>query len=472
MIRFVAVIDLGKTNSKVALVDTQQCVEVQVIKQAAAVNSESLYPSLDHQAIEAFLVDALQALSAAHTIDAITVTTHGATAALLNESGQLAMPVMDYEFTEIDQLRDEYDQHRPSFANTGSPSLPGGLNIGAQLYWQQKYHARQFEQCSTVLTWPQYWVHRLTGQRHNDVTSLGCHTDLYEPQQQQYSTLVVEQQWHTLMPPTRHSGKLSGSLTDTFANKLSLRSTTPVYTGIHDSNASLVPHLIAQTAPFSVVSTGTWFITMAIGGTSTPLDESRDTLINVNARGESVPSARFMGGRERERLQVTEPATDQAMNELLDGADTAAMLMPSVVKDTGPYPHASHQWYGSEISHNSSTHPPPHSSFHSSIHTCAVTLYLALMTHECLALIGADGPTYIEGPLAQDKHYAQMLAAVSNRPVLISESETGTSIGAAMLINPPKNAPDYTRIDLDAIQRDKLEKYAIKWKQRLARHVK
>ncbi len=460
MIRFVAVIDLGKTNSKVALVDTQQCVEVQVIKQAAAVSSESLYPSLDHHAIEAFLVDALKTLSATYTIDAITVTTHGATAALLNDSGQLAMPVMDYEFTEIDQLRDEYEQHRPSFAKTGSPSLPGGLNIGAQLYWQQKYHTSQFKQCSTVLTWPQYWVHRLTGQQHNDVTSLGCHTDLYEPQQQQYSTLVVDQQWHSLMPPTRHSGKLSGSLTDSFANMLSLPSATPVYTGIHDSNASLVPHLMAQTAPFSVVSTGTWFITMAIGGTNTQLDESKDTLINVNARGESVPSARFMGGRERENLHVMKPATDTAMDELLDSTDSAAMLMPSVVKNTGPYPHAPHQWLGSDVTNNSS------------LQTCAVTLYLALMTHECLALIGADGPTYIEGPLAQDKHYAQMLAAVSKRPVLISESETGTSIGAAMLINPPENAPDYTRVELDAMQRNKLEKYARRWKQQLARHIK
>lgn len=71
------------------------------------------------------------------------------------------------------------------------------------------------------------------------------------------------------------------------------------YTGIHDSNASLVPHLIAQTAPFTVLSTGTWFIAMAIGGDETVLDESKNTLINVNAFGDPVPSALFMGGRDR-----------------------------------------------------------------------------------------------------------------------------------------------------------------------------
>ena len=37
---------------------------------------------------------------------------------------------------------------------------------------------------------------------------------------------------------------------------------------------------------------------MAIGGRETALDPARDTLINVNALGDPVPSARFMGGRE------------------------------------------------------------------------------------------------------------------------------------------------------------------------------
>ena len=155
---------------------------------------------------------------------------------------------------------------------------------------------------------------------------------------------------------------------------------------------------------------------MAIGGAGTQLNESRDTLINVNAHGESVPSARFMGGRERDLLQVSEPATEKAMDQLLERIDTAVMLMPSVVADTGPYPQTTHQWLGQDVTTNPS------------IQTCAATLYLALMTHECLLLIGADGPTYIEGPLAHDRQYAQMLEAVSERPVLISNSETGTSL--------------------------------------------
>ncbi|MFK7858921.1 MAG: FGGY-family carbohydrate kinase [Granulosicoccus sp.] len=456
----VAVIDLGKTNSKVALVDTATATEVQLLTQAAVVNSETLYPSLDHAAIETFIIDALCVLAAHQTIDAITITTHGATAALINTAGRLVLPVIDYEFSGIDETRDAYNLLRPAFADTGSPALPGGLNIGAQLYWQQSRHPKQFADASTLLTWPQYWVHLLCGERHNDVTSLGCHSDLYEPRHQRYSSLVDSINLRSLMPATRHSGQLSGTLRASIAKSTGLRATTPVYTGIHDSNASLVPHLIARDTAYSVVSTGTWFIAMAIGGAPTSLDENKDTLLNVNARGRSVPSARFMGGRERELLGVSDVATDQAMNRLLDDKQLPTMLMPSMVTGTGPYPNSENQWVGTEAQDDK---PRLH---------CAVTLYLAMMTHECMLLIGSRGPTYIEGPLAHDKYYARMLAAVSQRPVFTSTSRTGTSVGAAMLISPPKQLPRYDLIELDETERHNLERYARSWREQLRVHTR
>jgi len=331
--------------------------------------------------------------------------------------------------------------------------------MGAQLYWQQQQYPSMFSQVSTILTWPQYWVHKLTGERCNDVSSLGCHTDLYEPQRRRYSSLVETQQWRSLMPPTKCSGQLSGTVSASIADRAGLAPTVPVYTGIHDSNASLVPHLIAQSTPFSVVSTGTWFIAMAIGGQRIALDGDRDTLINVNAQGESVPSARFMGGRERELLNISKPVTEQAMEQLLCSDARQTMLMPSVVSDTGPFPKLAKKWLGAKEGDNSSSQ------------ACAATLYLALMTHECLCLIGANGPTFIEGPLAQDPQYAQMLAAVSQRPVMISAAVTGTSVGAAMLISAPEKPPDYTAVKLNDEKQLMLERYAKLWKQQLAKHT-
>lgn len=265
--------------------------------------------------------------------------------------------------------------------------------------------------------------------------------------------------WEKLLPPTRHSGQLSGTLRPAIAARVDLPATTPVYTGIHDSNASLVPHLITQKAPFSVVSTGTWFIVMAIGEASKTLDETRDTLLNVNAQGNAVPSARFMGGRERELLETTSGSA-QAMDKLLNNSESPVMLMPSLVPGTGPYPSLSEQWIGDVGSTDAMQR------------SCAVTMYLALMTYECMQLIGSDGPTYIEGPLAGDQQFTCMLAAVSSRPVITSSSETGTSVGAAMLIQAPTKPPAHTVIDPDSVERHRLERYARLWQAQLCDHAK
>ena len=460
MIRYVAVIDLGKTNSKVALVDTQTAEEVNVVTQPSALNTTSAYPSLDHQAIKAFVIDSLAGLAAKHSLDAITVATHGATAALIDAAGELALPVVDYEAQEMDTLRAEYDKHRPHFKDTGSPALPGGLNIGAQLYWQQSIYPAQFAKATTFLTWPQYWVHWLTGKRHNDITSIAGHTDLYEPRTKRYSSLINDMGWTSLMPPVTHPGELSGALVEPLVKKLGLRQSIPVYTGIHDSNASLVPHLLSEHETFSVVSTGTWVIAMAIGGEPVELDETKDTVLNVNARGECVPSARYMGGRERDLLGVSSSASEDALVELLSIRSDPAMHMPAIVPGTGPYPNATACWVGTGVEQSK--------AFRDS----AIALYLALMTHESMQCIGSAGPTFVEGPLAHDDQFVQMLAAVSTRPVYISASQTGTSVGAAMLISPPLKPPAYELVSLASDRRHELVRYATLWQQRLHDHIK
>lgn len=458
MVRLVAVIDLGKTNTKVALVDTRTACEVEVITQPAATLYNSYYPSLDHESIEKFLVRALSQLSSVHNIDALTVTTHGATVALIDEEGGLALPVIDYECEAIDDTRAQYDKLRPSFSLTGSPSLPGGLNIGAQLYWQQTLFPKEFEKVKTVLTWPQYWVYRLTGQIHNDASSLGCHSDLYEPRKQQYSELVEKMGWGKLFPATKLSGSMSGFLTSRMAELTQLPVSTPVHCGIHDSNASLVPHLFGQTKPASVISTGTWFIVMSLGGAAVAMDEHRDTLLNVSAFGDCVPSARFMGGRERELLGVKTPGTEKIVDELLR-SPKPTFLLPAIVSGTGPYPNSMTRWVGSEI--------PMAGSAASG---CVVALYLALMTYECMKLVGCDGPTFVEGPLAHDVYFGQMLAALNKHPVFTSESETGTSVGAAMLVKQPETLPQYQEVLIDAKRRLELKQYAAQWTEKLSIH--
>ncbi len=93
--------------------------------------------------------------------------------------------------------------------------------------------------------------------------------------------LGIRDRFAAPVPP----GTILGPVLPEVARRTGLAPDTPVAAGIHDSNASLVPHLIDRHAPFGVVSTGTWVVVMAVGGRAVTLDPARDTLVNVNAMG-------------------------------------------------------------------------------------------------------------------------------------------------------------------------------------------
>ncbi|MSU89328.1 carbohydrate kinase [Rhodobacteraceae bacterium 2CG4] len=416
----VAVIDIGKTNAKVALVDTGTLAQVAVRTAANRVRPGPPYPHFDLDALWSFVLDALARLHAAHGIDAISVTTHGASAVLLDAEGGIAAPMLDYEHDGPDRLAKGYDAIRPPFARTGSPRLPGGLNLGAQLHWLLQTVPGIDERLHRVVTYPQYWSGRLTGDFRCELTSLGCHTDLWEPGANRYSALVAALGLADRMAPIARADAQLGPLLPQVAARTGLPADTPVACGIHDSNASLYPHLLARTPPFSIVSTGTWVVCMAVGGRRVTLDPARDTLINVAATGEPVPSARFMGGREFERILNRREVVPGARDiDAVIGAEV--MLLPGVEHGSGPFPHRAAEWRNAPA------------GLPEGQRAAAASFYLALMTATCLDLVGGSGEIVVEGPFGRNASYLDMLATATGRNVFSAGESTGTSAGAALL---------------------------------------
>jgi len=414
-----AVIDIGKTNAKVALVDLTTLSEVALRRMKNAPLRQAPYPHHDVEALWTFILNSLAALNREQRIDAISITTHGATGVLVSTSGDLALPVLDYEFDGPDRLAADYDAIRPPFAETGTPRLPLGLNLGAQFFWQQKRFPAEFAKAVAMLMYPQYWALRLTGIAANEVTSLGCHTDLWDPWDADFSSLVDHMGWRGLMAPLRPAKDRLGAILPALATRTGLDPQTPVFCGLHDSNASLLPHLLSDKPPFSVVSTGTWVVSMAVGGRQVALDPARDTLVNVNALGAPVPSARFMGGREFSVLTEGR-SEDWTEADVTDVLARGIFLLPSTQQGSGPFPHHAAGWLNAEGMTNGQRF-------------VAISFYLAVMTAVCLDLIGADGPAIVEGPFARNRLFVSMLAAATARSVIASEAATGTSIGAALL---------------------------------------
>jgi sugar (pentulose or hexulose) kinase len=421
--RHIAVIDIGKTNAKLALVRADDLQEVAVLTRPNRVLPSPPWPHFDLDALWAFILSGLKQLHADQGIDAISVSTHGAAAVLLDENGDLAAPMLDYEHSGPDAMAAEYDALRPDFAETGSPRLGMGLNLGAQLYWQFQTDPNLRARTRQIVTYPQYWGAKLTGATACDVSSLGCHTDLWNPWTGRYSSLVDKLGLTGIIAPPHQPHARLGGLLPKVAAETGLAAGLPVSVGIHDSNASLYPHLRSRTAPFSVVSTGTWVVSMAVDGAITDLDPRRDVLVNVDAHGLPVPSARFMGGREFEVISATasatatEPATDADRQHVLQNH---IALLPAVEPGSGPYPGRVAGWLGEVRTPGQ--------------RQVALSWYLALMTNTCLRLIGAQGPVIIEGPFARNRDYLDMLSSLQPGGVETAASATGTSVGAALLL--------------------------------------
>lgn len=418
----IAVLDIGKTNAKVVVLDSATGAEIAVVKTANRVITSGIYPHYDVERLWTFALDAFRRFAVSPGFDAISITTHGASAALLDATGELVMPVLDYEHGYPQSVIDAYTALRPPFEETYSPHQTMGLNIGAQLHYQQTVFPELFAEVATIVTYPQYWAARLTGVTANERTSLGCHTDLWNPCASSYSSLVDTLGIRELMAPIRSAFDALGPVLPEVAQEIGLERSVPVYCGIHDSNASLLPHLVNRAAPFAVVSTGTWVVNFGVGGDLDHLDPRRDTLGNVDAYGRAVPSSRFMGGREFEVLsaEIGVVATDDVLDVVATVIAKGMMLLPNVVPGSGPFPGKQRRWIAAEGATAAECY-------------AAACLYLALMTEACLSLIGAKGPIIVEGPFSLNQVYLDILAAVTGRDVIALPGSTGTSAGAALL---------------------------------------
>ena len=219
--------------------------------------------------------------------------THGACAALVDRDG-LVLPIMDYEFRGVCDIDADYDAIARDFARTASPKLPAGLNLGRQLFWQQRQYPREFSR-ATILPYPQYWASRLCGVRAWEPTSLGCHTDLWEPQRGDFSSFAKTMGWDARFGRRVSAWTPLGSLLPEVAERTGLSNECQILAGIHDSNASYLAHRATREDPFCVVSTGTWIVMMAHGSPLGVLREERDTLANVDAFSNPVRDRAFHG---------------------------------------------------------------------------------------------------------------------------------------------------------------------------------
>ncbi len=437
----IVVVDIGKSNAKLALVDPTTHAVTAVRTMANTVLDDGAYPHFDVDALWQWILAGLSDFARDGEIATISVTTHGACFAL-TAGDRLTLPILDYEHDGPEALSDAYARARGDFSETLSPDLPNGLNAGRQLFWLSRTFPEAFAETEAILPYPQYWVWRLTGRKVAEVTSLGCHTDLWAPRAATYSRLAVAEGWDRLFPPLAKAWDTVGTIAPEIAQRTGLDPACRVVAGIHDSNASLLPHLLTRSVPFAALSTGTWAIVLAPGGNIDHLDPARDCLANVDAFGRPVPSARFMAGREFGILTdggEAEPSDAEVARVVAE----KIMALPGFAPGTGPFGKKQGYW----------TVDPR--SLTPGERAAAASLYAVLVTEICLALAGAGGPVIVEGRFARNRLFLAALARRIPRPVLVEPDATGTVDGATLLaFGPhaamtPKEAPPTAPLAID-----------------------
>ena len=429
------VIDVGKTLAKLSLWSPDGAMIERRVRANARVDTGA-YLALDAAGIEAWTAETLRDFAKLADVGAIIPVGHGAGAAIIR-GDRLACPPLDYEEAVPESLRAQYDAERGTFHDTGSPRLPGGLNLGAQILRHEAIDSG-LTQGTQILPWAQYWSWLLSGVASSEVSSLGCHTDLWHPLAGCASDLAERRGWAARMAPLRGAGEILGTLTPAWVARTGLPADTEIHCGLHDSNAALLAARgFAEIADeeSTVLSTGTWFVAMrspkdAASMDASRLDEARDCLINVDAYGKPIPSARFMGGREIETLigldtRQIDIAADQPalLAALPDVLASGTMVLPSFAPGFGPFPHARGRWIA---------RPDDHAA-----RRAAVSLYAALVAATSLDLIGTKERLLIEGRFAEGQVFARALAAL--RPdlhVYIGKAHNDVSYGALRLLDP------------------------------------
>lgn len=453
----VALLDVGKTQTKLLLIDAQNARILRQAERASVSQHSSLGPQLDVHGIEQWLRKEIASAPERRALHAIVPVAHGAAGVLIDADGTvLAAP--DYENPEFETVADTYRPLRDDFTATLSPFLPLGLNLGRQLFWLQQRAPELLARCRHILTYAQYWAWRFCGEPASELTSLGCHTDLWLPLVRAPSRLAGAQGWADRLPALRGAHEVLGEVRGDWSEACGINPRCLCICGIHDSNASYLAYSLEVEggAPFAVVSSGTWTVVMARGADLGRLIESRDMLANIDSSGRAVATARFPGGREYQAIAGSgagQNVPDEA--SLTQVLRENAIALPSFAAAGGPF--AGHRGRLIRAERLDDRSRP-----------ALAALYLALMTDMSLDALDARGEILLDGPLADNNLYARILASLRPGQAVRGAARRGGIVHAALhLANCPLDAAQRVKPALPLPSRDALLDYRAEWRREL-----
>ncbi len=296
----IAIFDVGKANKKLFLFDENY----RIVFERSARFSETVDEDGDAcenlDSLRLSVYDSLQEVfhHKAFEVKAVNFSTYGASYVHLDEEGRPITPLYNYLKPYPQDLQKQfYDTYggEENFSNITASPILGHLNSGMQLYWLKYKRPHVFRAIKHSLHLPQYMSYLLSGDHFSDITSIGCHTNLWN---------FVKNDYHEWVYKEGIIKKLAPIVSGEHVVYPAFPGTNyRVGVGLHDSSAALIPYLVNFHDPFILISTGTWCISLnPFNNQPLTAEELQcDCLSYMTYQGKPVKASRLFGGNEHEQ---------------------------------------------------------------------------------------------------------------------------------------------------------------------------
>jgi sugar (pentulose or hexulose) kinase len=441
----VAIFDVGKTNKKLFLFnESYQIVYEKTVHFDETVDEDG-DPCEDVKSLQHFVHDGLATVleSKEFRVRAVNCCSYGASFVYIDEHGKNIGSLYNYLKPYPPELQkqfyDTYGGQKLFSFQTASPVL-GSLNSGMQLYRIKYEHPEMYNRIRYALHLPQYLSYLITGKPFAEITSIGCHTNLWHFQNNDYHEWVRREGIIHKFPDLAPSDMLVHPAALSFS----------VGVGLHDSSSALIPYLVCFDEPFVLISTGTWAISLNPFNTA-PLTREElecDCLCYLQYRGTPVKASRlFAGHNHDEQVERIAAHFNQDKSRYFNMAfDKAAMEKIDVMTElkAGAKSVLAKLKFASR---DLSQFEDDIVAYHQLVFDLVVQQYVSTQ----LVLRGTSvQKLFVDGGFSNNDVYMNLLAAFfSGMQVYASSIPQATAIGAALAIHEAWNAEDFPKNIID-----------------------
>lgn len=432
------IFDIGKTNKKAFVFDKDYRIIYEESHRIAEIKDEDGFACDDLATLTDWIITTLKKIvsSKEHRISAVNFSSFGASFVHINELGQPFLPLYSYLKPLAPDLKQsffsDYGGEEKISRETASPVLDS-LNSGLQLY-RLKYEKAINTKPGYSLHLPQYFSYLVTRKVYSDITSIGCHTMLWNFEKDDYHDWVHKEDLLKRLAPVYPSSQLLDAESKWGQLKAGI--------GLHDSSSAIIPYLATFRDPFVLISTGTWSISLNPFNhqSLTTMELEQDCLCYFSYKKKPVKASRFFGGNIHEesekRIAAHFNKKDNYFDKVSFDRNIVSSLQKKLPQDTSTsFVPGGTMFDEREIS--------SFKNYEEAYHQLMLDIVSRQVLSTNLVLDGSGAKKiFVDGGFSKNEVFMKLLSgAYPDREVYSATVAQASAIGAALVLN-TSSVPD------------------------------